>query len=131
MELSTTIGQLVAMDQALDRLIVEKWPIKAAYAISKLSRVVKKETAYAKTEQEKWIRELGAEKSPTPEQRAQGVSSTFEVTAEHMGTFLSRLSELYAVPVALQVTPLALASCDGVSVSAADVAVLADVITDD
>jgi hypothetical protein len=131
MELTTTLGNLVAMDQALDRLMSERWPIKAAYTLSKLSKTVRKEAAYAKQEQEKWIRELGTETKPTAEEQAHGASASYRVTTEHMPEFFKRLSELYAIAVKIDVTPISLTSCDGVAVSAVDVAVLADVITDD
>jgi hypothetical protein len=128
--LETTVGQLIAMDQALDRIGHERLPIKIAYAVTKVQRQIKTETAQAKTTQNGWIRELGVERTVTPDEQAKGVAKTLEVTPEHMPEFLRRLNELYAVPVSLDVTPLPLAQVDGLVISPADLTVLTPLIAE-
>lgn len=131
MTITTTLGALAAGDQALARLAALRLPVKAAYHIAKLTRLVAEEVAHFHAERMALIRELGVTRAPTPEEQARGqAGAVVQVAPEHVETFQARIQELAAIEVTIAWGPISLALLDGQSIAPADLMALGNLIVE-
>jgi hypothetical protein len=112
----TTLGELVTAEPALNRLLEAKLPVKVAYHVAKVARLMKQETAYFNKEREALIRELGEETMIDGQQAIQ-------VSPAKTAEFSRRLTEIASIEVSLDVRPIALNDVT-VEISGADVLAL-------
>lgn len=118
-QIDTTLGALVQAEGALHRLGLERLPIKAAYHLSKLARLVLAETKEFETQRLALVEALGAPNE-------QGV---LQVTPEHMPEFTRLINELAAVEITIPWGPLDLTPLRDLRMSASDVAQLGPLVT--
>lgn len=129
--IETTLGALFDAEPALGRLLAVPLPVKTAYHVAKLGRLVREDTAHFHEQRAALIRELGAERDPTDAEKAHGGSDTkvISVTAEHWQEFQTRVAELAAIPVTLAWRPLLLDDLGAIAISGADLLALGPLVT--
>lgn len=109
----TTLGALANAEPALKRLAEVRLPVKAAYQLSKLIRLVGAEVPYFHQQRDVYIRELGVQ-----------VGDQFTVQADGMTEFIHRMNELSEQPVDLSINPLSLDTFGSIELSATELIVL-------
>lgn len=120
----TTLGTLAAAAPALGRLAAQPLPVKAAYTVAKLLKLAGVEIDHFTELRNAMIRELG-------EERDGAEGKVVQVKPEHVETFTARLTELAAITVTLNWTPIDLAALpDTITVSPADLLALGPLVTD-
>lgn len=119
----TTLGAIVTAKPALDKVMTERMPIKMAYALAKLAKVLEPECAMWIQLRDSLLRELG-----TPHH---GNVGSFVFTPEKGATFLEKENELKALPVEIDAAPFSLDAIGITAISAADVLALAPLLTDE
>lgn len=130
-QIHTTLGTLVNAEPALSRLSDVKLPIKTAYQLGRLIRVVKVETADFATQRNALIQELGEERDATPQELAQtGQQRIVAVLPANYDAFGAKMQELASVPVELAVRPLTLEDLGSVELSARDLELLGQFVVD-
>lgn len=123
--ITTTLGTLVSAEQALGRLAAQRLPIKTAYQVSKLLRIVPTETKHFHEQRNAFVKELGKERPATPlEKKQYGQDTITEVIESKVPEFKRRVEELGAIEVMLDAALLPLADIDGIDISAADLIAL-------
>lgn len=121
----TTLGTLIPAAPALARLADRPLPVKTAYHVSKLTRLVRHELTWYQTERDAAIKAHGAPRQPTAEEAAAGtVGPVWQVGDDGRAAFFARMAELDDLPVELAWRPLALDALDGHPITAADVTAL-------
>jgi hypothetical protein len=120
MEITLPLGDLVAGEVALDRLLEVKLPAKTAYHVAKLTRLAKVEIRHFLDQRDALVRELGA---------TNGDGSTVQVTPENVAEFQRRLTELAAVDVTIAWGPLPFAELPA-EIAAGDLLRLGALIAD-
>lgn len=118
-EITTTLGVLVQAEGSLHRFGMERLPIKAAYHLSKLTRLVLAETKEFETQRLALVEELGAKDD----------QQQLRVTPENMPEFTRRINELAGVEVSIPWGPLDLTPLRDLRISAADLAQLGPLVT--
>lgn len=126
--ITITLGALVNAAPILDRMLAARVPAAVAYRFAKLARTINPEVAHFHKERERLIREYGSERPPTEAERATGASGIFEVQREHLVTFTEKLTEVQAVEVALDATPLTIEELGHVEVSGGDLLALGPLV---
>src|SRR5262245_66603831 len=91
--IKVTLGELHAAAPALDRLLDLRLPVRAAYHVAKLARLVRAELAPVEQERERWVRELGDELPLSDDQRAAGTTAILQVKPENLGEFQKRTAQ--------------------------------------
>lgn len=121
----TTLGALVECAPALGRLGELPLPVRIAYHVSKLSRLVAHELKWFQTQRDAAIKERGLERAATADEVAAGtIGPVWQVDPKHRADFLARMQELQDLPVELAWMPLALEALDGHQISASDLGAL-------
>jgi len=120
-EIVTTIGDLVAAEQALARVSALQLPVKQAYGAAKLLRLVKQELATFNEVRDKKLRELG---TPTDH------PDTFNLTPDAQVQFRTQLEKLAAETVTLPYGPLDISTWGDVKVAPADLVALGPLLAD-
>ena len=129
-ETKTTLGQLLAAEPALARLADLRIPVKPAYHLAKLLKLVRVEIQQFHEQRHAVVRELGVEREPTGAERAQhGPGAVMEVAPGNLPEFRRRLDELSAIEVTLPWTPIDIASLGAVDISAGDLDALGPLVT--
>jgi hypothetical protein len=108
--ITTTLGQLVMAQEAFDRLLALKLPIKAAYHLKKLLALVRPELQHFNELRNDLIKELDCEGKPAP--------AAFQV----------RIAELAAMNVTLPWGPFDLAWLGDHDITAADLDALGPLV---
>ncbi len=119
MSIQTTLGELVAAEDALKRVAALKLPVKSAYHVAKLIRIVSGEVRAFHEQRERFIRELGVTAPPN----AHG-EQTISVTPEQWPEFQRRIRELAAISVSIAWGPLTVEMFGTESVAPADLVAL-------
>jgi len=119
--ISLTLGDCLIADPALDTLLQIRLPVKTAYHVAKLARLVKVETAQANQQRETWIKELGDEVEP----------QTFRVRPDQVPEFNRRMTELASIAVVIDWGPLPLSALASVDVCGGDLLKLGPLVSDD
>jgi hypothetical protein len=114
--ITTTLGALVraADDQpervsAWTRLTERSWPVRLAYRMAKLTKLIRAEVSAYNDIRIAIIKELGVESN-----------GNWAVTPEQWPTFTERMSELLLQSVTIEWEPIQLAELGAVDISAAD-----------
>lgn len=116
--ITLSLGSLFDAQPALDRLAAERLPVKTAYRVAKVLRLVKPEIQQFVDQRNALIRELGAERTlPTGE-------TTIEVTDANRDAFVAKITELASLEIRLDIEPVDVGTLDGVQVSATDLLAL-------
>lgn len=114
--ITTTLEQLLDAETALAVLEQLHLPVKTAYAVAKLTRLVTVETKLFKEQRDVLIKELGAERPTTQAEQDNGAGpTTTQVTPTNWDTYAARVTELGNVPVEIAWHPLTLAALEDVS----------------
>ncbi len=122
--IATTLGALATADQALARLAALPVPIKTAYHVAKLARLVTAELKFFQARRLEVFRELGDEvPGPTP-----GAPPDLRVPPERMAAFGARIDEICAVPVEIAWGPIDLTGLD-IRLAAEDLIALGPLVT--
>ena len=111
--ITTTLGALVDVTDALATLGKQSLPAKTAYQVGKMLRLVPVEVQHFEAQRQALIAELG-----------ETVGDQTRVPPANIPAFVTRIHEHLAVPVDLDVTPIALDSLG--AISGADVRALLD-----
>ena len=122
--ITTTLGALVQAEEALGRLAAQRLPIKAAYQLSKLLRLVPAETKHFHEQKNAFVKELGKERDCTPLERQRHGPTITEVTPENRAAFFAKIEELSTLAVALDAQTVPLADIEDITISAADLIAL-------
>jgi hypothetical protein len=128
--ITTTLGQLVEADAALQRLATLKSPCATAYRLAKLCKVVSDETRLFYQQRLALIQEHGTERPATPEEAARGETTMWQVKPDQMAAYVGKLQPLAAEPVTLAVQPLELQGLGAIEVSAAELLALGPLLAD-
>lgn len=121
--IETTIGALVRAEPVLARLGELRLAAKVSYHVMKLARLTAAETTHFEQQRIALVRELGAPRADGEVEIARDGPAWPE--------FVRRLHEHGAVSVTLAWRPLTLTMLDGVEISAAELAALDHLVTDD
>lgn len=122
--LQTTLGDLVAAEEALSRVAALKLPVKSAYHVAKLVRLVREETRVFHEQRDAFIRELGEASVAN----AHG-EQTITVKPANWPEFQKRIRELAAIAVTIAWGPLTLDMFGEESIAAADLLALGPLVT--
>jgi hypothetical protein len=112
--ITITLGQLMEAQPALERLAGERLPVKTAYRVARVLRLVRPEIGQFVEHRNDLVRELGVER-----RTATGEMIT-EVTEGNRPAFFAKVAELASCEVRLEIEPIEIAALDGVNVTAAD-----------
>ena len=117
--ITTTLGALVLADTALADLKALRLPVKPAYHVMKLCRLVTAEVEGFHTQRNAIIDELGVERATTDDERAarNGAATLKQVPPDRLAAFRTRLDELAAIAVTIPWDPIALDWLMGAAVS--------------
>ena len=115
--ITMTVAQLMEAEAALNRLAVERLPVRTAHHVAVILRAVKPEIDQFVEVRSALIRELGAA-------RPGGDAPVIEVKPEHREAFFARVQELALVELQLPIDPLEIAALDGAELTAADLIAL-------
>ncbi len=111
--MTTTIGACVDAEQALIDLAAVKFPVKTAYRIAKLLRLVKVEAEHYNELRTALVKELGDEREPTAAELERGmVGPVTQVRPSDWSVFVTREAEIRALPVEIGWSPLTMADLD-------------------
>lgn len=129
---TTTLRQLVEAELALARLTARSLPTKTAYHIAKLARLAGQEIEIFRDKRHALIKELGAERDATPEEKAAGnPDRVFQVKPENNEDFQKRIKELGDIEVTIPWRPVTLSMLADQTITAADIITLGDLLTAD
>ena len=132
MPIDSTLGRLVAAEEALRRLAEQRMPLKTAYHIAKLAKLLSAESEIFQQKKTEIFRAHGTERPPkTEEERAQFGETVLEVPPASRQVVFDAMKELFEVPVRIEWAPLTLAQLDGVSISPLDLIALDPVVEGD
>ncbi len=120
--IQTTLGALVQAEPVLARLRELRVGVKLAYHLMKLCALVQVETAHHERERAAWIRELGTATD-------NGVSVT--PADPQWDVFVTRMTDLAALPVELAWRPLTINALAGIDLSATELAALGALVAPD
>jgi len=121
-----TLGELVAAEESLTRLLEVRVSAPLAYRLAKVAKAVRAETKHFYEQRDDYIRELG---EPVPADQATGGVGAMRVKPDLVEEFLKRIAELSAVQAELDVRPLTLA--DLPEISGSDLLRLGSLVTDE
>ena len=128
----TTLGDLLNAEPVLKKLSLEPLPIKAAYHVAKIIRLVVPELKHFHDTRDAYIREFGAERDATEQEIAQGVPTRiFTVTDENREAYIEKVQALADVPVEIPWKPLKSSELLNTTLSAQDLMPLLDVFVVD
>lgn len=119
--ISLTLGECLIAESALDTLLAIRLPVKTAYHLAKLARLVKVETSHANQQRETWVKELGDEIEP----------QVYRVKPDNVQEFNRRMTDLAAVAVVIDWGPLPLSALASVEVACGDLLKLGLLLSDD
>jgi len=106
-EILTTLGACVDAEPALSRLAAHTWPVKTAYHIARLLKLVREESRAFEDERVKLVRALGVARPPTETEQARGLrDEVIEVPADKLKDYLQQHADLRAVPATIGWAPL-------------------------
>ena len=112
--ITTTLAELLDAETALAALEQLQLPVKTAYHVAKLTRLVTVETKLFKERRDALIKDLGAERETTDAERAGGAGpTTTQVTPKNWDTYIARVNELGAIAVEIAWRPLTLTELEG------------------
>lgn len=110
-QIQTTLGQLLQAVEALRRLGVRSLPMKAAYHLTKLRRLIDSELTIFHERRDALLKELGEQRPATEAELKAGTPATmFEIPPSQMATFGTRVKELTELEVTIPWGPFDLRS---------------------
>jgi len=121
--IETTLGACIDAEPCLSRLAAQAWPVKTAYHLAKLTRLVRVEVAAFEEQRSVLVQKFGAARPPTEAERARGAADeVFEVGADNLTAYLQQFRELRSASATIAWQPLTLTELDdaGVSVMGTD-----------
>ena len=118
-----TLRQLLDAQPALQRLSSERLPVKLAYNVARLIKVLQPELDEFMKQRDELIKEHGTKRSTTDAEKAQHGDEIIEVMPAQMSMFRKQVDELTTVVVTVDRAPLKL-DADNISISAADLLAL-------
>lgn len=119
--IATTLGALVGAVAALRRLAGLKLPMKPAYHLSKLQKLVNDEMEHFDGRRKALLARLGAERASTPDEIAVGAAERdVYVKPEHWPEFEQEMRDLLAVPVTIPWGPFDLSALEKEPITAGD-----------
>lgn len=125
--IETTLGTLVQAEPALSRLAEARLPARVSYRVARLIRAVGVEVGHFSQEKTKLLKELGQPEGPA---RPDGTQS-FTVAPERAEEWVRRVTELAAVDVRIELTPIALTDLGDHAMSPADLLTLGPLVVED
>jgi hypothetical protein len=118
-QVKTTIMHLVQAEPGLVALAAMPLPIKVAYRVAKLMRLVEVETKEFHVFRSAQIKELGKPKEPTAEDIAAGrTTDLWQLSPEALATFNARMTELGDMPVTIAWSALKVSDFGDINVAA-------------
>lgn len=128
--IQTTLGALVTAEPALTRLSEITLPVSTAYQVAKLLRAVRVETQHFTEQRDTFIRTHGEERDATEAEQATGAIRVMAVRPEYQVEFITRMNDLAALVVDLDVRPIALDTLGPIEWTAADLLALGPLVVD-
>jgi hypothetical protein len=122
--ITATLGDLVAAEPALERLLQRPLAAQPAYHVAKLVRLVRVETAHFHEQRNTIIKELGAERTANPAEQAAGHDRVTAVTPENVEAYAKRMQDLANVTVTIAWLPLSLSELGDAPITGADLLTL-------
>jgi hypothetical protein len=105
----TTLGACIDAEPSLTRLAAYTWPVKTAYHLAKLVRLLREETKAFEEQRIKLVRELGTARPPTEVELTRGIrDEVIEVPPERFKDYSAQYLELRAVTTEIAWRPLSL-----------------------
>jgi hypothetical protein len=112
MVITLTLGELVAAEDPLTRLLEVRVNAQLAYQLAKMAKAVRAETKHFHEQRDDYVRELG---EPVPPDQANGATGAMRVKVDLLEEFGKRIAELTAVEAILDIRPLALSALPEIS----------------
>jgi hypothetical protein len=129
--ITIALGDLAAAERVLAQLAAVPLPVKTAYQVARLLRIVQAETKQFHAQRETWIRELGEEREATETERAAGVDvKVVAVRPENVETYAERMRGLAEVEIELAAIPITLEGLGSIAMAATDIAALGRLLTE-
>lgn len=122
-EITMTLGELMEAEDALTHLLELKLPVKLAYHVAKIARLVKVETTHFKTERDNFVKEFGE-----PDKDANG-QEMIRVKPDRIADYMAKVIELSKVEASIAWKPLKLG--DLTEITGQDILRLGALLTDD
>ena len=122
MVIATTLGALVQAEAALGPICALKLSAKSAYHLKKLTQLVAIETKHFHTERDALIRDLGT--------ATDDGSFVIEPNTEAFASFVTKATELAAVPVEIPWGPVTLEMLGDSPISAGELRALGPLFED-
>lgn len=117
--ITTKLGELVNAKIALENLAVQKLPIKTAYHISKLFKLVKTEIEHFNEQRNSIIKDLGTKYDDTWK---------VEPNGPNWNEFLEKINELAMLEVNLDWKPINFDDLESITITPADLNALGPLI---
>jgi hypothetical protein len=131
MAIEMTLEECAIAEAALARLSALVWPIRTAYHMSKLLRLMRAELRVAEQERLALVKELGCERPTNEMERNSGMGHRIiEVPSEKMDEFQDRRQAIVNQTLRLDWAPLTLDEFGEQKVSAIDIADLGPVFSE-
>ncbi len=128
---TTTLGKLVGVEQALGRLAQQQLPGKVSYHVAKMARLVGQEAKHFHDTRQAAIKELGEERDATDLEKAHGHTRVNEVTPANVPAFNARMDDLAAVSVTIDWAPIHVAWLETLSLTPNDLLLMEPVLTEE
>lgn len=103
---------------------------KVVSHLARLTKLVSVEAGYFHKQEQRYIRELGVERDPTPAEQQTGAVKMISVTEANQTEFQQRMTALGAESVEIAWPPLGLDALDVLTISAQDLLALGPLIAD-
>jgi hypothetical protein len=129
MSITTTLGTLADAEPILTDLGTKKLPVKSAYLLAKMTRLVRTETELFHEKRNEYITELGTERAATPEEATKYGPKVRVLLPENAPEFLKRMSELATIEVTLACDALPIDALSTIELSAAEIDRLGPLVT--
>lgn len=114
MAMETTLGACLDAEASLLQLATIAWPVKTAYHIAKLIRLVRDRTKAFEAQRVTVVKDLGAPRPPNEVEKARGLTEdVIEVAPDKMQAYFTQYTELRAQATTIEWAPLTLAELEG------------------
>ena len=102
-----TIGEALAANEALGRVMATKLPIKISYHLARIGKIVIREIQTYDEARMKLVKELGCE---TPAEEGNPPTGQWMVKPENMQSFQEQMKALLEVPIEIDLNQISIAS---------------------
>jgi len=105
--ITLTVGEALAANEALGRVMATKLPIKISYHLGRIGKLVMREIQTYDEARMKLVKELGAEVKPEDGKPATG---QWMVKPENLQSFQEQMKALLEIPIKIDLDQISIAS---------------------